>query len=909
MRPFSHTPRLLLTLACVFAANAARAAVRVEAFAGDPWGVAKVTVDVRPGASSSPAGDDRFAITERSGRVFYPVLETAPVRAFLRQIVGIESPRQVTFYFLFRGDEPLDLVIFAPDGVEYSARTERRDRQHRDLFEKWWREYAAMYERIHKEAEYPAAAQTYLTALWAERLGVTMPEPRELLVRDQQKGGTLLPKLFADEAYRANISRDLMLGRFDAGPADIALRPADSAPPLSAPPVPEGVELEAIAAHVPAECFYVRFGNFPNYLWFRDFNARWQGDLQNMVMLRSIRRGGDDKMEQMLALRQSALARVLGPRVISDVAIIGLDPYVRDGAAAGILFEARSSFLLARDIKSQREEAMEKRPDATETTVEIDGREVSYLSTKDGRVRSYYIQDGDYHLVCTSRKLIEKFLAAGQGTGSLAQDPGFIAARERHPIDGELTAFAFLSEPFFANLTSPEYRIELDRRLRATEEIRLLRLAQLTAEHEGVQWKSSEDLVDTQFLPESFGIHPDGSKLTQDEEGRLIDSLRGEPGYFVPIPDMEVASVSPAEEGRYAQFAETLDREAGHMPPIALAFHRREVPDTDLDHVTIDGSLGDCSSSQLVSWTEKLGPPTNAYVPPVPGDVVAGQVVLDGLLGDDQPIHVFGAVRDSQAPFEVQQGGLSLLGGWTEAISGYVGIWPRPHFLERFVGPVRGPVDRDGLLRTEGWLPIWVRPGNDFFVFSMKRDVLAEVGPQLSIIEDPSPAQVRLSIGDFASGGLGNVVSQFGYTRARQASAAGSRFMNSLAVQLGVPIDQSRELAEELIDGQFVCPLDGRYVLIEPAEGLSRWVSTAVEGPNQFTLTELPQDFNMPLLDWFRGGAAHLACIDDTMTLHVELDMVREAKLREDEPAGDVEPPADPTVEELPPPRPEPPRS
>lgn len=909
MRPTSPIQRLFLTIACVFAATSARATVRVEAFAGDPWGVAKVTVDVQPGASTSPAGDDRFAITERNGRVFYPVLEAAPMRAFLRQIVGIETPRQVTFFCLFRGNEPLDLAIFAPDGVEYSARVERRDRQHRDLLTKWWREYAGMYERIHKEAEYPVAAQTYLTSLWSQRLGMPMPEPREQLVRDQQKGGTLLPKLFADEAYRANILRDLMLGRFDASPADIALRPADPAPPLSAPPVPSDVELEPIAARVPAECFYVRFGSFTNYLWFRDFNARWQGDLQNMVMLRSIRRGGGDKMEQMLSLRQSALARILGPQVISDVAIIGLDPYVRDGVAGGILFEARNNFLLARDIKSQRAEAKEKRPDATETTVEIDGRPVSYLSTTDGHIRSYYIQDGDYHLVCTSRTLIEKFIAAGKGTGSLAQDPEFTAARQRHPIAGQQTAFAFLSEPFFANLTSPEYRIELDRRLRVTEELRLLRLAQLAAEHEGVEWKSSDDLVAAAFLPEEFGAHPDGSKLTQDPEDPLIDSRRGEPGYFVPIPDMEVTSVSPAEERRYIEFAETLEREAGDMPPIALAFHRQEISDTDFDHVTIDGTLGGYSSTHLVSWTERLGPPTNAYVPPVPGDVVAGQVVLGGLLGDPQPIHLFGAVRDSQTPFEVHRGGLSLLGGWTDAISGYVGIWPRPHLLERFFGPAHGPVDRHGIARTEGWLPIWVRPGNDFFVFSMKRDVLAEVGPQLAIVEDPNPAQVRLSIGDIANGGVGNVVSQFGYTRARQASAAGSRFMNSLAVQLGVPIDQCRELAEELVDGKFVCPLGGQYVLIEPAEGLSRWVSTAVEGPNQFILTELPQDFHMPLLDWFRGGSAHLACIDDAMSIHVELDMVREAKLREQQLLDEGETPAKPPAEELPPPRPEPPKS
>lgn len=890
---------------CVATASLGSAQVRVEAIAGDPWGVAKITVDVRPGTSSAPIGDDRFAIHERNGRVLYPVLETAPVRAFLRQIVGIETPRNVTFYCLFRGEEPLDLTIFAPDGVEYSARTFRNVRQHRNLLENWWREYAAMYERIHKEAQYPVAPQTYLTVLWSERLAAPMPQPRELLLRDQQRGGTLMPKLFADEAYRANILRDLMLHRFDTGPADIPLPESGPEQHETEVFIPDGVELEGMAAHVPAECFYVRFGNFPNYLWFRDFTARWQGDLQNMVMLRSIRRGGDDKMEQMLALRQSALARILGPQVISDVAIIGLDPYVRDGAAAGILFEARNNFLLSRDFKSQWAEAKEKRSDAVEETVEIAGRKVAHLYTNDGRIRSYYAQQGNYHLVCTSRELVEKFFSLDNGAGSLAQDPGFIAARQRFLDGDEHTVFAFLSEPFFAQLASPHTRIELDRRLRTTEEIRLLKLARIAAAQEGVEWDTSDDLIGAGFLPAEFGAHPDGSTLDV-KDGRLVDSVRGEPGYYVPIADMEVMNVSPAEQERYIQFAETLEREAGHIPPIAFAFRHQEIPSSDLDHLTIDGSLGNCNSTTLLPWIKYLGPPTHAYVPPVPGDVVAGQVVVAGILGHAQPIHLFAGIRDSQTPFGVQQGGISLLGGWTDAISGYIGIWPRPHLLERFFGPVRGPYDRDGLARTEGWLPIWVRPGNDFFLFSMKREVLAEVGPQLAVIEDPSPAQARVSIGDISNVSLGNVVSQFGYSRARQASASGSRFMNSLAVQFGIPIDECRQLAEEMVDGQFMCPLGGEYVLIEPAAGLSRWVSTAIEAPNQFILTELPQDFQLPVLDWFRGGSAQLACIDDTMTFHIEMDMVREAKLREREPREET--PAEPPAEELPPPPPLPPQ-
>ena len=60
-------------------------------------------------------------------------------------------------------------------------------------------------------------------------------------------------------------------------------------PPAAASPT------ELIAAHVPVECFYLRFGSFTNYLWFRDFLDHWQGDLGNMIVLRSIDRGAGER--------------------------------------------------------------------------------------------------------------------------------------------------------------------------------------------------------------------------------------------------------------------------------------------------------------------------------------------------------------------------------------------------------------------------------------------------------------------------------------------------------------------------------------------------------------------------------------------------------------------------------------
>ena len=71
-------------------------------------------------------------------------------------------------------------------------------------------------------------------------------------------------------------------------PADRPLPPAFEPPPLVVPETPADVKIEPIAERVPAECFYVRFGSFANFLWLQDTLDKWGGDVQNLVALRRL---------------------------------------------------------------------------------------------------------------------------------------------------------------------------------------------------------------------------------------------------------------------------------------------------------------------------------------------------------------------------------------------------------------------------------------------------------------------------------------------------------------------------------------------------------------------------------------------------------------------------------------------
>jgi hypothetical protein len=237
---------------------------------------------------------------------------------------------------------------------------------------------------------------------------------------------------------------------------------------------------------------------------------------------------------------------------------------------------------------------------------------------------------------------------------------------------------------------------------------------------------------------------------------------------------------------------------------------------------------------------------------------------------------------------EVQQ-----QGSFGDYVRGYVGTWPRPFALfDTFFGRPTTQFDNEGIARNDGLFDLWQRRLDDFFLFAFSRDVLLEVGPQLAMVEPERPAQIRLQIDDLSDKQIATSVTAIGYMQSRAASTSGARFMNSLVSQLHVPPAEAREVAERLVGGKFACPLGGDYALDNaeelPAPGevasatgnnapnaRSLWVSTATPPENRFYLTQIPADYEMPLMKWFRGTQVEVARADDAFTLHADLDMVR----------------------------------
>ncbi len=832
-----------------------------------------MTVDVLRGEPVVPLSDERFTILEATGRTFYPVLKQEPVRRLIRNLLDMDAPRKVSIYFLFRGDQPFDLSAFTPYEQGVRVRPIANASAHRRLLNQWWEQYTKRYQGLLADGSYPPVAENFLIASLSRRLALPIPEPRRGLFAFQSEQPDPFEYLLVNEAHVLRVDRNMLAKRADESSAPVELPEPIRWPETGdVEDALDEVPIEDLAKHVPEECFYVRFGTFSNYLWFRDLNKKWQGDLGNMIRRRGIVRGANLRIQQQLSLKDNVLAKIVGPKVIGDAALIGFDPYMQQGAAIGVIFVAKNEFLLATDLLNQRRSSLTKFDDATEETLSIEGKSVSLISNPAGEVRSYHVQDGGVHLVATSRKLVERFLQASAGMRSLASLPSFRRARQRFPVERDDEMFAFVSEQFWRNLSSPQYIIENARRVRSVREPVLLELAGYAAQTEAEPAAADDQAAPAEILPPDFASRTDGSELLE-VDGESRDSLRGKLGYFVPIADLEIDTVSEAEVAAFARFARVHAAGVGKMPPICVALQRYPGNPGEPETITVDawaqGSLRE-TLGKLATW---IGQPSETRMQPIAGDVLAAEAVVEfpGLLGDAEggEFHLFGALRDFRSALTVKRGSIQPAGPPAELVRGYVGSWPKPGLLrwltndEPAQGPDPQPVGAD----------LWQAKQDDYLLISFKPEVINQVVPQLERVPAERPAQAWVTLQDLTGTQMAENVNAFGYMRTRETSAAGSRMMNALANQLRVPRHQCREVAQRLIDGRFVCPLGGEYQLYEPKRSLETWASTALPESNRFALTEVPDDFQLPLLEWFRGLSGDVTLDDQGLSAHVEIKM------------------------------------
>ena len=855
---------------------AARDRIDVEAIAGTPFGVAVVRLPAtnetgRAGVSSA------FAL-EGGGRVHYPAFVSGRLRKLLGAALGLDADGSaaLTVSFLFDGDAPFPVTVHAPQPyrIEIVPRREPR-RIHERLLNHWWRDYLAAVKEQADNGDYEPFAQTYLTSMLSRRLRLPLPvELKEQPAGDLQRS---LDLVFAAENARVAALRSAMLGGNPVGgedegssafeTADLPLPSAIDWGPERHGEIAEGVVLESIAAHVPEECFYIRFGRFSNYVWLSRFMDEYAGGIPSMVTLRGVRDDGDARVQRQLALKQSALGDLLGDAFISDVAILGRDLYLQQGAAIGLLFQARNN-LLGSNFQQERRGILEEERDrgATLETVRIGDHDVSFLSTPDHRVHSYYAIDGDYHLVTTSRAIVERFFEAGKGIRSLAQTAEFRHARTRLPLERDDTVFVYFSRPFLRGLVEPHYQVELSRRMAAEADMRILEMARWAARGESIDPDSPDAMIATGLLPAGFGRRPDGSGVIWTSQG-AIDSRRGPRGAFVPIPDLPIGRISARESRDCQRQVAFYSGQWRQMDPLMVAVKRYSTPVDGQEHFVIDAHVSPLEEGKYGKLLSILGPPSRERMARAEGDVIHLHAnVKGGLLGDAVPPHyLFLGVQDAFPLTDLRPNGLLKTLRILQTTPGYLGAWPKPGFLDMLpLGLGGGRPDPQGY--SSLLFGLWRRQIGELSLLSFDHGLLERIPRQLHLEPTDDDAQLRVELGDLSRAKLSTWVNSLCFDRSWQSSLGNVRLLHALTQQFNIPDDQCLPVAESLVDGRLVCALGGEYSHRQ-LDGLTVWSSTA--------WSQDPTAYRAPLLDWFRGLDARLLKESDRLIVHAELEIQR----------------------------------
>ena len=106
------------------------------------------------------------------------------------------------------------------------------------------------------------------------------------------------------EKVRAGLLRQAMGPQARADRATLAVPEDVLWSPLQLPPAGEAPDIEPMAMRVPEECFYIRFGNFDNYLWLKRLTREHGGDIGRMITLRGHDPQLNAKMERQLAIAE-----------------------------------------------------------------------------------------------------------------------------------------------------------------------------------------------------------------------------------------------------------------------------------------------------------------------------------------------------------------------------------------------------------------------------------------------------------------------------------------------------------------------------------------------------------------------------------------------------------------------------
>ncbi|MBP9113127.1 MAG: hypothetical protein KBF88_09985, partial [Polyangiaceae bacterium] len=337
--------------------------------------------------------------------------------------------------------------------------------------------------------------------------------------------------------------------------------------------------MEPLAAFVPADFYFIRFATLPKLVEAFDvFEKRFATPLYGNAMLfghdvAAAERDLSSRYHTELGLRTGPLTKALGGVVVSEVAIVGSDPYIVEGTDLSLVFRVKNKPAFELALQESLRSFVEKHG-AIETEA---GPESSTLSkSKDGQVHTTrgWIK-GDVYVVSNSANAFSKIAGAANGKAkSLGAEPDlqYILARDTATKTANTEMFAFMGEEFVRSVTGPKQKLAELRRAIALMELRAPGYAELLfRRYTGRAPKNVQELRDAKMLRKEDLEHRDGSSIHY-ELGEAATSKWGSlarPKALLDLPEVTMLTKSEAEA--YKHFSATYnDSYARYIDPISM---------------------------------------------------------------------------------------------------------------------------------------------------------------------------------------------------------------------------------------------------------------------------------------------------------------------------------------------------
>jgi len=345
--------------------------------------------------------------------------------------------------------------------------------------------------------------------------------------------------------------------------------------------------VEPLAAAVPADFWYLRATDISALLRLADELDGWGTPFASLMDRNIAELDLASRYQTQLGLTRSALGRALGREVIESVALVGSDPYLREGSDLTAVFAVKQAALFGAALEAMLAGHAQAHAGAPKKTVSHEGVGITVAASADGAVRQHRATVNGLEIVTNSLGAMKSVLDAIQGRRPrLADEKDFRYMLARDAGQGD-PLLGFFGDRFVAEVTGPRQKVLESRRQAAAAELTTPGFAALL--YGFIYGKSPsgvDELFASKLLHKEELKHSGGAPIDW-RPGAAARSDWGTPAALTPLIDLDrPTTVSESERVAYERFSRTYETYwRQYIDPAAL---RVEFRGPNLDQLSLD---------------------------------------------------------------------------------------------------------------------------------------------------------------------------------------------------------------------------------------------------------------------------------------------------------------------------------